>query len=270
MNTAGNSVHSAASPGSSVHKWPRELPAPPKRRLLATALELLFALLVAALVASAWRGAWLVLDATLLTQHPKWSAGGSLLIGFAMLVAQACVQPWLGALARQRPSRAWWLADALYSYVGLWTCVFVWRGAWQLWDHALAVGFPPQPVDDELARGAWLSHGVGAGLLLCVDALRSLNAPPMIYVADSESPIFGARTTPGLHGLTWLGRFARPPPVQEEGVWRASLGLPQVRDADVALRAVTLVSRLKALRRRRALQQRAEAARGAASLAAVA
>ena len=69
-------------------------------------------------------------------------------------------QPWLVAVcSRMRHRRFAWLADALFSssaeqglecsgddfsrcvlcegYAGLWCCVLVWRGVWQLWDCAL-------------------------------------------------------------------------------------------------------------------------------------
>lgn len=151
-----------------------------------------------------------------LTRAPLESAASSLAGGGALFVALARLQPRAVSCARERPSRAWWLADAAYSYAGLWCSVLVWRGVWQLWDHALGIGLAPAPPSAELARGGWLSHGAGVAGCLVTDNLRSLNAAPMLLAADATPPLFGAKAGPGVHELTWLRRLAKIPGVPSE------------------------------------------------------
>ena len=96
-------------------------------------------------------------------------------------------------------------------------------------DHALGVGLPAASRDHELERGGWLSHAVGTLLLVVLDALRSLNAPPMIYVADSGPPLLGARTSPSWDGLLRLDRhFFKPVLPDDANEWRSAVGLPPV------------------------------------------
>ncbi|KAL1515528.1 hypothetical protein AB1Y20_002150 [Prymnesium parvum] len=234
----------------SAFGWPRDVPTPSSDHRRDMLLELMMALVIAACVASAWRGAWWILDFQFLTYHPTWSAAASFLIGGAMLFCLAALQLLLAARAHERETRWWWVADLLFSYAGFWCSVFVWRGIWQLWDHALGeeYGFPllPAPTSDKIAAGAWLSHGVGVFILVCLDSLRALNAPPMMIVFDSEMPLFGARTTPGLHGLTGLARFKRLPQKMDEVAWRAALGLPQVPPkVQVPMQVATFAAKLK-------------------------
>ena len=202
-------------------------------RIAAMHLEILIALIIACSVASAWRGAWLILDAAFLPEQPVVSAAVSLAIGSGLLWLATVVQPCLFAAVRLRPSHMSWILDAAFSYVGFWCSVFVWRGMWQLWDHALGVGFAPAPRNLELERSGWLSHAVGVVVLFFTDALRSLNAPPMIYVSDSGPPLFGARTSPSWDGLLRLDRYLRPPVLPKNAnEWRAAVGLPPVHEND--------------------------------------
>jgi hypothetical protein len=192
-------------------------------------LELVTSVLVAIGVVSAWRGAWLVLDGQLLPGHPLASAAVSLVTGCVLLAVLSMLQPWLGHWARRHPGRAWWVADSAFTIAGLWVCVLVWRGVWQLWDHALGVGFAPGPPNLLLARGGWISHAAGLAVLLPMDALRSLNAPPMILSTDSAPPLFGARVTAGWHGVTWLRRWQTPPMMLRTHEWRSTVGLPAAK-----------------------------------------
>eukprot|EP00435_Cladocopium_sp_Y103_P073593 s449_g44.t1 len=149
-------------------------------------VEWFVALVVAAAVASAWRGAWLVLDAELWPQRPTASAALGLGWGVVLFGILGFAQPCLAsAVGRARHKQIFWLVDAIYSYLGFWCCVLIWRGVWQLWDGAL--GFAPVSNEDlapGFVRGAWLSHCVGVSLLLAAGAMRSLNAPPTLILAE--------------------------------------------------------------------------------------
>ncbi|CAK9011955.1 unnamed protein product [Durusdinium trenchii] len=190
--------------------------------------EWFVALLLAAAVASAWRGAWLVLDATLWPQRPAASAALGLGWGVVLFGILGFLQPCLAAVAnRVRHRRVLWLVDAAYSYAGFWCCVLVWRGAWQLWDAAL--GFLPESHETGPAnmRGAWMSHWVGVFVVLCAGGLRSLNAPPMLILSDTLPPLFGARATCGLRGFSRpLVRCREPPQLMPCQKWHEVVGLP--------------------------------------------
>ena len=200
-----------------------------------TCIEWSFSVLVSCLVVTGWRGGWVVLDACLLTSQPLLSAGASLGGGCAVFVALAALQPWLHGAVRRRSARAWWAADALFTYAGFWSSVLVWRGVWQLWDHALGVGLVAGLPDEELARGGWACHHVGVGGLLLCDASRSLNAAPMLWAKDSASPLFGARASPGWRQLRSVRRFGQAPAALSRREWRATTGLPPAADSTVAM-----------------------------------
>mmetsp|Transcript_13999 Transcript_13999/g.26145 ORF Transcript_13999/g.26145 Transcript_13999/m.26145 type:complete len:230 (-) Transcript_13999:48-737(-) len=190
-------------------------------------LEWALALVVATGVVSAWRGAWLALDAQLWPQRPVASAALGLGWGCVLFALLGFLQPFLAATTARMKHRRWaWLADALFSYAGLWCCVLVWRGVWQLWDAVLGYSLTPGPPDLTLAAGAWLSHGVGVLLLLCIGGLRSLNAPPMLLLSDTVPPIFGARATSGVRGFVPGRRVTAVPIIQTPDAWHQAVGLP--------------------------------------------
>lgn len=206
--------------------WPMPL------RLCVIHVQLLLALVISAAVVSAWRGAWVVLDASFLPESPLLSASLSVAIGCFILWSTTMWQPYLLIFARSQPSRVVWILDILFSYVALWCSVFVWRGVWQLWDQALGVGFDPAPPNPELERGGWLSHGVGTLAALLTGAMRSLSAAPMTYVSDSNPPVFGARSSPKLD-IWHLGRLWRAPQIPAVlNEWRATVGLPLVLESE--------------------------------------
>lgn len=216
----------------SAHNWPRTPRADvtPQAAACAMQAEWVLAILICTCVVSAWRGAWLVLDALFFTHNPALGAGITLSLGVAVFLLLNLIQPWLGFAARRKATRVTWLLDLIFSYAGLWCCVLVWRGVWQLWDHALGVGFPPGPPDAILAWTGWISHISGCILLVPLDGVRAMNAPPMIWVNDSAYPLYGARTTPGVHGISlFLKRLANPPPMPHQKEWRASVGLPTIK-----------------------------------------
>ena len=171
--------------------------------------EWVVAIFIAMAVTSAWRGTWVLLDLLLLPTSPTASALVCLAVGSFFMAVLAFFQPWLAAWARRHQRRrALWVADALYTYVGHWTCVCVWRGTWALWDQARL--FSPSdnsadtaPVESAAAVEVWalvdaaVSHVAGLMVLLLMGSLRNLVAPPMLISSDASPPIFGAgaRTT---------------------------------------------------------------------------
>jgi hypothetical protein len=186
--------------------------------------EMLYALSISCAVVSAWRGAWLVLDAALLPGTPLGSAALSLGIGCILLWLSTIMQPTLYAAARTRPSRVWWLLDALFSYGGLWCCVFIWRGIWQLWDHALGVGAASSPHDAALERSGWLSHGLGVLLALLVDGMTAMNAAPMLVGVDSATPFLSARSNPSWSSWNACERLRRPPEIaRDQDEWQREI-----------------------------------------------
>eukprot|EP01062_Namystynia_karyoxenos_P062512 TRINITY_DN55405_c0_g1_i1.p1 TRINITY_DN55405_c0_g1~~TRINITY_DN55405_c0_g1_i1.p1 ORF type:complete len:260 (+),score=55.81 TRINITY_DN55405_c0_g1_i1:85-780(+) len=211
--------------------------------------ECLSAMVVGWGVASAWRGAWVALDAQLWPEEPLWSAVIGLLAGFGLLVilvgAQgplaACVGAWRSQPAGSSgPSESEPYADAppprlllagvvdvFYSYACFWCALLVWRGSWQLWDHWLDVGLPPGPPDGYLARGGWLSHGVGMAVLLLLGRSRSTSAPPAITMGDTPSLLLGGRASPALGTLLW--NCCRPEALPSKAEWHERVGLPEAQ-----------------------------------------
>eukprot|EP00438_Fugacium_kawagutii_P035169 Skav226719 [mRNA] locus=scaffold3813:37637:42038:- [translate_table: standard] len=158
---------------------------------------------------------------------PAASAALGLGWGVVLFGILGFAQPCLASAAgRARHKRIFWLVGALYSYVSFWCCVLVWRGVWQLWDAALGLlpASNDAPVDPSFVHGAWLSHGVGVLVLLMGDALRSLNAPPMLIMVDTLPPLFGARSTSGLSSFRPLKRFRDPPPLLPCKQWHEAGG----------------------------------------------
>jgi hypothetical protein len=95
----------------------------------------------------------------------------------------------------------------------------------------MGVGLAPstREINWELERSGWLSHGVGTFSVLVLDATRSLNAPPMIYVSDSSPPILGARSSPSWDGLLRISHVFHVPDLPtERNDWRLAVGLPAV------------------------------------------
>ncbi|KAL1525275.1 hypothetical protein AB1Y20_020138 [Prymnesium parvum] len=181
------------------------------------------AMVLAVAVTSVWRGAWLILDAFLLPQQPPLSAAASLLLGALLFIFCRVVQPAFISWACNHPHRMIWLMDALYSYIGMWSCALVWRGAWNLWDTALGRGLAATAADLQLALNGFLSHAVGLAVLGMLGALRSLNAPPMLLCCDTAAPIFGASVRCTLQPFERIRRGPQPMPLHD---WMGKVGLP--------------------------------------------
>ena len=169
--------------------------------------EWVTALLIGAAVVSVWRGAWVVLDALLLPEHPLWSAVASLFAGCVGMVTASAMQPCLASWARtHRERRALWIADALFTYAALWICVLFWRGVWAIWEHAFGHDPPVGSLNYARAATGCVSHGAGLVLLGVCGSLRNLSAAPMVISSDGALPIFGAGVTVGLRFLNPLTR----------------------------------------------------------------
>jgi hypothetical protein len=213
------------------------------------AAEWLVALLIMSAVVSAWRGAWVILDALLFPDEPVASAAVTLGVGAAGFVACAVAQPALANWSRgdQRTLPA--VVDALYSYAGLWVSVATWRGAWYAWDLAQGRGAAAGPPDGGLALDGLVSHVVGLVALLPLRGFRNLNAAPMVISSDVRPPFLGGRTTVGvevlLSGLLLLRSTGAPPVARAAGTqeWRAAVGLPRehARCENVVVQASTTV-----------------------------
>tara|TARA_B110001452_G_scaffold171528_1_gene143659 strand:- start:2538 stop:3188 length:651 start_codon:yes stop_codon:yes gene_type:complete len=189
--------------------------------------EWLTSLVIAAAVASAWRGAWILLDALFLPEQPVRSAVLSVALGAAFLVCAVAPQPALAAWARaRRERRVLWAADAMYTYAASWVCVLLWRGVWALWDIGFDQGLPPAKHDMARARSGAISHAVGLVVLLVLGALRNLVASPMLIASDAATPIFGAGATAGIGALNPLTRLRRAPVVQSAVEWHSAVGVP--------------------------------------------
>ena len=173
------------------------------------------------------RGAWVFLNALLLPWDPTTDALLSMGVGALGLMIAAGVQPGLASWARNHPTRhSLWLADALYSYVAAWVCVFYWRGVWALWDVVLNEHVPVGAVDVVMARHAAICHACGVLLLIVLGAVRNLVAAPMVVTSDAAQPIFGGGSTFGLGGLNPFDRYRLPPKVQDAESWHRAVGVP--------------------------------------------
>jgi hypothetical protein len=186
-------------------------------------------------VAAAWRGSWLLLDAWLLPSNPAASAGISFAIGGALfgavLAAHERLYLWTADWGRGR-----WVADALFSYVGGWIAVFVWRGAWQAMDHALGVGAAPSErgadANVRLARSGVQTHALGVVLLLLAGMLRSLNASPTLVSLDTATPLFGALLVATPRQISPLARLRCAPDSLPHARWRQAVGLARHDDGE--------------------------------------
>ena len=194
------------------------------------------ALVIAVAVASAWRGAWLGIDAVLLRRSLLASAAVSLAAGCVLFLTCVATQERLAAWSRQTSRRrVLWAMDATYSYLSFWSCVLVWRGAWELWTCAFAEDaavwdMHPGPVLTRQLWAACVSHVVGVAVLLLLGGVRNLNAPPMLVCSDTAGPFLGASMTPG------LGRFSGrsigcgspfPSKTPRPGMMQSRVGIPR-------------------------------------------
>ncbi len=91
-------------------------------RVRSAVLEWPLALVIAAAVASAWRGAWLGIDAVLLRRSLLASAAMSLAAGCVLFLTCVATQERLAAWSRQTSRRrVLWAMDAAYSYLSFWS-----------------------------------------------------------------------------------------------------------------------------------------------------
>jgi len=191
-------------------------------------MEWFVACMIAAAVVSAWRGAWVLLDALLLPEALAWSAGVCICGGCAGKLLAMSLQPMLAAFAREHPTwQLLWVCDALYTYFGMWVCVLIWRGVWLSWDFTHLRELPKAgALDPALAIDGCVSHAAGVAMLLVLGALRNLVAAPMLISSDASQPIFGAGATAGIGRLNPITRLRQPPHVQSAEEWHRLVGIP--------------------------------------------
>ncbi|RLU22592.1 hypothetical protein DMN91_004870 [Ooceraea biroi] len=105
---------------------------------------------VGTLVVFVWRGVWILFDIYLFPGNPKYSAVGSLAIGYLIVAVTFCLQPLMRYVcARLQGLIRLIAADAflLLSFLGT---VNVWRGIWNALDLWL--------LPDNLELSCWITH----------------------------------------------------------------------------------------------------------------
>lgn len=184
--------------------------------LVSTLADLLVALLVGAAVVSYWRGTWLLLDyyAFPLSEdvlEPNAAPGLSNLekttwlcigLGAGIVIGTSFASGPLQSLSKYRnklkgfPSAAagniadypvfcsssipvWLieLVERFLTYLLGFAAVCYWRGIWYFWDAYI--------ISYNVELSAWISHCVGVFVLLVLFSLRSIMAPPAVFLYDS-------------------------------------------------------------------------------------
>ncbi|KAH0948534.1 hypothetical protein HN011_009009 [Eciton burchellii] len=105
---------------------------------------------VGTLVVFVWRGVWIFFDIYLFPENPKYSAVGSLTIGYFIVAVTFCLQPLMRYVcAHLQGLIRLIIADAflLLSFLGT---VNVWRGIWNALDLWL--------LPDNLELSCWITH----------------------------------------------------------------------------------------------------------------
>lgn len=158
------------------------------RRVGKVCIEWFMAIVTALAVSLAWRGAWVMMDALLVPECPLVSAAAGLgfgAVGYMFIVAFApLARRWQGD-ARPRdgnsvPSK-WWMSIGMtiYNYFGVWVCIAIWRGAWELWDHAFGIPERFAGSNRTVALSGLTSHVFGMAITVTLDAFHLVPAPPV-------------------------------------------------------------------------------------------
>ena len=145
-----------------------------------------YSLLVSVGVASTWRGGWVILDAGLAPDNRLLSAWLGLLIGVLMFFMLSLLKRSITRIIIKFETQfSMKLVDLIFSYFSVWCCILVWRGVWQLWDHALGDNPEDGQYNKTMEQRAWISHGAGVFLLLLLGGLRSAAGAPTLTLADT-------------------------------------------------------------------------------------
>eukprot|EP00730_Choanoeca_flexa_P012679 TRINITY_DN4513_c0_g1_i1.p1 TRINITY_DN4513_c0_g1~~TRINITY_DN4513_c0_g1_i1.p1 ORF type:complete len:200 (+),score=15.97 TRINITY_DN4513_c0_g1_i1:58-657(+) len=133
-----------------------------------------------------WRGAWTLFDQYLLPNDTAASAWYSLLAGTLVavvammlqlyLVPEVKIKRWKGFIVLR-------MVILLYAVAG----VAFWRGVWYLQDEYL--------LTDNPEASSWTSVAIGAGVLLCMNSLRSVVAAPFFTAQDGNEAMSWEVTT---------------------------------------------------------------------------
>jgi len=134
--------------------------------------------LVCPLVATFWRGCWVMLDCWLPADPAQAAAVSVALGGLLVGLAHAANLP---QPAGEQLTITEGLRERGFSYVLAWSGVFVWHGIWQGWEVL---------TGDGLASGV-ACHMLGLGGLLALRSFRSTLAPPACVALDDD-PAYGA------------------------------------------------------------------------------
>ena len=131
--------------------------------------------LLAPLVATFWRGSWVILD-NVLPEDAILSGLLSISLGCIIVgVVHAARLPVPGN--SRHPSNAEMLRERAYSYVLAWSGILCWHGVWELWEELTGEGM----------TSGIICHAAALVALLSMRSLRSTLAPPACVALDDDA-----------------------------------------------------------------------------------
>ncbi|XP_012253514.2 uncharacterized protein LOC105684613 isoform X2 [Athalia rosae] len=123
---------------------------------------------IGTLVVFAWRGSWVIFDLYLYPDNPEYSAVGSVVIGYAIVVIMFSLQPVMRYACARLKGLPRIIAVDIFLLISFIGAVNVWRGVW----NCLGLWFLP----DEPELSCWIT------LLGCFTLLVLLNCSNSILV----------------------------------------------------------------------------------------
>lgn len=105
---------------------------------------------VGTLVVFVWRGVWILFDLYLLPEDRKYSALGSLAIGYVIVVVTFSLQPLMRYICARLEGLARLIAADVFLLLSFLGTVNVWRGIWNLLDLWL--------LPNNLVLSCWITH----------------------------------------------------------------------------------------------------------------
>lgn len=143
-------------------------------------------------VVSFWRGSWYIIDVWLIPNDLYKSSIVSIVIGAILYWGMIALHMFM--YSRIETWKMKKIIDLLFSYIGGWVSVFVWRGIWNIMDHLFGVNNGSmEEFSEKINKGmsGIYSHVIGTVLLICLGMLRSINACPMIVSFDTFPDLGG-------------------------------------------------------------------------------